>query len=60
LPFVQAVRALFPGALVVAMGNTASRALTLLEVEHHKVRHPAQGGARRFAEGLRALVAQIS
>jgi uracil-DNA glycosylase len=60
LPFVQAVRALFPGALVVAMGNTASRALTLLEVAHHKVRHPAQGGARRFAEGLRALVAQIS
>lgn len=55
-PFLATVCTLFPGLLVVAMGNTADRALDLLAIPHIKVRHPAQGGARRFAEGLRAAL----
>jgi uracil-DNA glycosylase len=55
-PFLAAIRALFPDILVVAMGNTADRALGLLDIPHIKVRHPAQGGARRFAEGLRTAI----
>ncbi len=56
LPFLARVCVIFPAALVVAMGNTADQALTRLGVPHHKVRHPAQGGARQFAAGLRAVV----
>jgi uracil-DNA glycosylase len=54
-PFLAQACAIFAGVPVVAMGNTAARALTLLGVAHHKVRHPAQGGARRFAAGLREI-----
>ncbi len=56
LPFLSRVCALFAGLPVVAMGNTADHALKLLDVPHVKVRHPAQGGARRFAEGLREVL----
>jgi uracil-DNA glycosylase len=53
LPFLSQVCALFAGVPVVAMGNTAARALGMLGTAHTKVRHPAQGGARLFAAGLR-------
>ncbi len=53
LPFLQQVCALYAGVPVVAMGRTAARALGLLEIAHCQVRHPAQGGARSFAAGLR-------
>ncbi|MCU0494351.1 MAG: uracil-DNA glycosylase [Chloroflexaceae bacterium] len=55
-PWLAQVRALFPQALVIAMGNTAARALGMLNIPHTKVRHPAQGGARLFEAGLRAVV----
>jgi hypothetical protein len=54
--FLSQVCMLFAHLPVVAMGNTASRALTLLAIPHTKVRHPAQGGARLFAEQLRAAL----
>ncbi|ACL26064.1 uracil-DNA glycosylase [Chloroflexus aggregans] len=54
LPFLAQVCALFAGCPVVAMGRIASQALTKLGIAHDAVRHPAQGGARRFAEGLRS------
>lgn len=57
LRYLARVRALFPGLPVVAMGNSAARVLTWLDVPHHKLRHPAQGGAVQFAQGLQALVA---
>jgi uracil-DNA glycosylase len=53
-PFLAQAGALFAGVPLVAMGNTAARALTLLGLPYTKVRHPAQGGARLFAEQLRA------
>lgn len=56
LPFLERACALFPAVPVIAMGNVADRALTLLGIAHSKVRHPAQGGARLFAAGLRAAL----
>lgn len=52
-PFLAQVCALFPQTPVIAMGNTAAYALSLLGILHSKVRHPAQGGARHFAQQLR-------
>jgi uracil-DNA glycosylase len=59
LAFLAATLALFPGLPVAAMGNVASRALGALDVAHARLRHPAQGGARIFAAGLRALAEQL-
>ncbi|NNJ11698.1 uracil-DNA glycosylase [Chloroflexales bacterium ZM16-3] len=59
MPLLARVRALFPGAPAVAMGNTADRALTSLGAPHIKLRHPAQGGATIFAQGLRAFAATL-
>jgi uracil-DNA glycosylase len=53
LPLLARVKVLFPTIPTIAMGNTAERALSKLDVPHLKLRHPAQGGATRFAEGLR-------
>lgn len=58
-PFLARVCALFAGVPVVAMGNTAAHALSLLGIPHARVRHPAQGGARRFAAELRELSCQL-
>lgn len=58
-PFLTQMREIFPDLPVVAMGNVAAQSLTVLEVPHLKVRHPAQGGARRFAAQLREAVAII-
>ncbi len=57
LVYLEQVRALFPDLPLVAMGNSAARVLTWLDLPHHKLRHPAQGGAVQFAQGLQALVA---
>ncbi len=57
--FLLQFRALFPTLPVLAMGNSAHRALTWLNIPHHKIRHPAQGGAQLFARGLQAFVATL-
>ncbi len=54
LPFLARVCALFASVPVVALGRVAAGALTTLGVPHRRLRHPAQGGARQFAAGLRA------
>ncbi|NTW02664.1 MAG: hypothetical protein HGA19_15525 [Oscillochloris sp.] len=59
LPFLARVRAVFPDIPAVAMGNTADRALTALDIPHTKLRHPAQGGASLFSQGLRTLAATL-
>lgn len=57
LPLLAAVRAIFPAVPVAAMGAVAARALSELGIPHTRLRHPAQGGARIFAAGLRSLFA---
>lgn len=54
-PFLEEILRLFPIERVVAVGNLAERSLTRLGIEHVKVRHPSQGGKRKFVEGLSAL-----
>jgi uracil-DNA glycosylase len=58
-PFLARVMALFPAVPVAAMGNVAAASLAALGVPHTRLRHPAQGGAKIFAEGLRALAASM-
>jgi uracil-DNA glycosylase family 4 len=58
MPFLKTFIQLYSGAVVVAVGNTASNSLTELHIEHTKVRHPANGGARKFAESLRQLMSK--
>ncbi len=57
LPLLARTCALFAGCPVVAMGRIASQALAQLGIAHYAVRHPARGGARQFAEGLRHICA---
>jgi uracil-DNA glycosylase len=59
LPLLARMIALFPSVPAVAMGNTADRALTTLGLPHAKLRHPAQGGATIFAQGLRAFAEEL-
>lgn len=40
---------------VLALGRKAEKALGALMIENQYVRHPSQGGARIFADAMRAL-----
>jgi uracil-DNA glycosylase len=58
-PFLEALLQLFPIEHVVAVGNLAERSLTRLSIEHVKVRHPSQGGKRKFVEGVARLASNL-
>lgn len=53
--FLDSLRRLFPIHRVVAVGRLAERSLRDLGIEHLAVRHPSQGGKRKFLEGLARL-----
>lgn len=59
LPFLQTLLSLVPTIPIVAMGNSAAHNLQALGVPFTKVRHPAQGGARQFAEGIDMIVTRM-
>ena len=44
---------------IVAIGRKAEKALTLLGVESTYVRHPSQGGALLFEEGMRTIIREM-
>jgi len=50
----------FPSATVVAVGKTAERLLESMSIPYEPVRHPAYGGAAKFAQGLKLLVGGAS
>jgi uracil-DNA glycosylase len=56
-PFLDWLLRLFPIDRIVAIGNLAERSLTRLGIAHTKVRHPSQGGKRKFVEGMMRLAA---
>lgn len=51
-PHLIALRALFPSARLVAVGNKAQAALADLGLCAYPVRHPANGGAGDFRRGI--------
>jgi len=55
LQYLKDLLEIYPGVPVAALGNTASETLAALEVKHTKLRHPANGGATKFREGLAQL-----
>jgi hypothetical protein len=50
---------LFPCEEIIALGNVAAWQLKELNVECHRVRHPASGGARLFRQGIGSLVKEV-
>jgi uracil-DNA glycosylase len=54
-PFLEQLIRMFPIDHVVAIGNLASRSLTALSIAHEKVRHPSQGGKKKFVDGMARL-----
>jgi uracil-DNA glycosylase len=56
-PVLQAFLDLFPCDEVVALGNVAASQLKELDVEMHRVRHPASGGAKLFRQQIAEIVA---
>ncbi|HEX6099438.1 MAG TPA: uracil-DNA glycosylase [Thermoanaerobaculia bacterium] len=53
--FIARLLRLFAFDRIVAIGNHASASLTKMSVDHHKVRHPSQGGKNLFVEGMARL-----
>lgn len=50
--FLEVIQPEFVGAV----GRKAERALNRIGTEHVYIRHPSQGGSRKFEEGVRALL----
>jgi uracil-DNA glycosylase len=44
---------------VVAVGRNAENTLNKLNIECHKVRHPAQGGKNEFVDGMRKIKEEL-
>ena len=56
VPYLRRLLDLFEGVPVAALGNIASDNLKELGISHTKLRHPANGGATIFRNGLRDFV----
>lgn len=54
-PFLLALIAGYDIETVVAVGNSAEKSLTALNIPHRKVRHPSHGGKSAFRDGLLSL-----
>jgi uracil-DNA glycosylase len=54
--FLQDFIDLFHFETVIAVGNVADDTLNRMSIEHHKVRHPAQGGKNDFVRGMREIL----
>jgi uracil-DNA glycosylase len=50
---------LFPYDEIVALGNVAASELKELNVESHRVRHPASGGAKLFRQQICKIVKEV-
>lgn len=50
------LREAYPETIVIAVGKTAGRLLDNVGIKAECIRHPANGGATEFANGLRRIV----
>lgn len=56
-PALELLISEFPAAKIIAVGGTAKKALSQMSlIEYSVVRHPANGGAPKFAQGLESIV----
>jgi len=60
LSVLHAFLNLFPCEEIVALGNVAASQLKELNIESHRVRHPASGGARLFRKGIGTVLKEVS
>lgn len=60
LSVLEAFLDLFPCNEIVALGNVAASQLKELNVESHRVRHPASGGAKLFRQQIEKIVKKVS
>lgn len=58
--FAAALIAAMQIEVVVAVGKSAEKALTQLQIQHHAVRHPSHGGKYDFHAGLLRIVSKMS
>jgi uracil-DNA glycosylase len=59
LSVLKAFLDLFPCDQILALGNVAAIQLEKLDVESHRVRHPASGGAKLFRQQIEKIVARL-
>jgi uracil-DNA glycosylase len=59
LSALKAFLDLFPCEKIVALGNVAASQLKELNVEFHRARHPASGGASLFRQQIELVVKEI-
>ena len=59
LTVLKAFLELFPSGQVVALGKIATAQLEELNVNAHRVRHPASGGARLFRQQIERIVQKL-
>jgi uracil-DNA glycosylase len=60
LSVLKAFLDLFRCNEIVALGNVAASQLKELNVESHRVRHPASGGAKLFRQQIEKIVKKVS
>lgn len=58
-PLLQMIE-MFNIKKVVAVGSKAEQSLIKLNINCHKVRHPAQGGKNEFVEGIRKFKEELT
>ena len=54
--FLLEIMDMYPFETFIAIGNTADGVLSKLGIDHHKVRHPAQGGKNDFVRGMQDIL----
>jgi len=59
LSVLKAFLGLFPCNEIVALGNVAASQLKELNIESHRVRHPASGGAKLFLQQIGKIVKKL-
>jgi hypothetical protein len=59
LSVLKAFLDLFPCDEIVALGNVAASQLKELNIESHRVRHPASGGAKLFRQQIGKIVKEV-
>ena len=58
LPFIKRLIDLYDFEIIVGVGKKASATLNIAGIGHSHVRHPANGGAKKFAAQMQELLSK--